>query len=134
MSPRKLAAFCASVLSVALLAGCGSDDSDDAVEDPSSDQSSTSTAAAGDPTSAPPVALPACDKVWRKGATLPGDYDGCTKGGKDVEAEGLDCSSGQVIVRFADRFWAVPGGRIHRSEGPLLRDSTYKKKLAVCRG
>ena len=136
MSRRSLAAFSAPVLSVVLLAGCGSDDSGNAAEDPGSDSStpatpstpiSSDTAPAGPP-------LPACGDIWKVGATLPESYIGCDQGGTQMPAETFECSSGQILVTYGDTYWAVLEGKVQQAKGPLLRDPAFVEDQTVCRG
>ena len=132
------------MLAGVVLAGCGSE-TDNAADDASSGTSSSSTppstpASATDTTAASPTAKAApagtraCAEVWRAGARLPKAYSGCESGGLLGEPDGLGCSSGQMLLRHDDRFWAVRGGEIARSEGPLLDSKVYKRDLETCRG
>lgn len=136
MTPRLLLALGAPVLSVVLLGGCGSD-SDTAADDTATPRSSDSTPE--DPassTSADVIAggFPECAEVWQEGRTLPEDYLGCMEGETPFDLDGIECESGQFIVKHDDRFWAVAGGRIARAKGRLLQDPDYKDDLATCRG
>ena len=136
MSPRLLAAFCVPVLSVALLAGCGSDDSDGSdgtADDPVSDTPSASSPASTDTAAAVPP-LPACADVWRAEAVLPDPYEGCLEGDRAMPAASFECSSGQLIVTYDDTYWAVAGGKIQQAKGALLKDPNYKKQFTACRG
>ncbi len=72
--------------------------------------------------------------MWKAGAKLPAGYKGCLDGDEAVKADNLACSSGQRIVRHADRFYGVPGGKIYRTKGPLEKDKGYLDKIEVCRG
>lgn len=122
-----------------LLAGCGSDD-DGKADDTSSpsvasSESSTAASAAPSATTTPaPAGMRACTEVWQAGAKLPRAYRGCADGaGLLVAPDRIGCSSGQALVRH-QRFWAVAGGPIARTAGPLLDDEAYAAALTSCRG
>ncbi len=137
MTPRVLLALGASVLSAALLGGCGSDGDaaadDTASESPSAPSGTTSEAT--DPSeSATGGGFPDCAKVWRAGRTLPEDYLGCVEGTTPFDLDGIECESGQFIVKHDERFWAVAGGRIAKADSTLLKDPDYTDDLATCRG
>lgn len=135
MTPRLLLALGAPVLSVVLLSGCGSD-SDTAADDTASPASDSTPADASTTAeeSADAGGFPDCADVWQEGRTLPEDYLGCMEGETPFDLDGIECESGQFIVKHDDRFWAVAGGRIARAEGSLLEDPDYKDDLATCRG
>ena len=125
----------ALVLPVALLSACGGDSGSSAA-DPAgtasvSDTPSSSEAIA-DPSSEAPD-WPACDSIWVEGQQIPGGYKGCLDGSDQVAADNLSCSSGQRIVRYADRFYGVAGGKIYESMGPLDKDKAYLKMVRTCR-
>lgn len=116
----------ASLLLLALAAGCG-DDSPDATEgtDPASSSSGS--------TAAPPGA-PACDDVWQDGEKLPRSYRGCVDGsGAYVPQDGLSCSSGQRMVRYDDQYYGVLGGTVHEATQPLDQDRDYRTAVRSCR-
>jgi hypothetical protein len=98
-----------------------------------------STSSASDPASAEPSGepvppgTPVCTDVWIGDAELPRTYKGCDEDGSYVKADGLGCSSGQRIIRYADRFYAVPGGTIHEADGSLDQDSEYQAAVRRCR-
>lgn len=138
MTPRVPLALGASVLSVALLGGCGSD-GDTAADDTSSESPSGSPSVAESEStdaseSATGGGFPDCGEVWRVGRTLPEDYLGCVEGTTPFDLDGIECESGQFIVKHDDRFWAVAGGRIAKADSTLLKDPDYKDDLATCRG
>ncbi|HWJ10191.1 MAG TPA: hypothetical protein VNS46_12495 [Nocardioides sp.] len=120
-----------------LLAGCGSD-SDGTADDTSSPTGSVSTTAASSAPSASttpaPAGTPRCGAVWKDGAKLPRVYRGCADEGLLVAADRIGCSSGQALVRYGNRFWAVAGGPIARTSGALLKDDDYTAALTSCRG
>ncbi len=138
-----------ALLGLALLTGCGSE-SDDA-ENASDDTSSSTPTESGTetsqptsepsqtPTSAPPTSeavppgTPACADVWTAGAVLPRTYSGCADGETYVPADKLGCSSGQRLVRYADRFYAIAGSDISEADGPLMKDKDYGSAAARCR-
>jgi hypothetical protein len=107
-----------AALGLALLAACGE-------EEPSA----TST---GDSSASPTAAgEPACTEIWVDGATLPDPYKGCYDEAGFVKAERLPCSSGQVVVTYADRSYAVPGNRVN-DEGSLATSKQFGKVKAQC--
>ena len=125
---------------LALLSACG-DDSGSSAADPA-ETTSTSTASPSDtPASSEPTAeptseapdWPACDAIWVEGQKIPGGYKGCLDGSDQVRADNLSCSSGQRIVRYADRFYGVAGGKIYETTGPLDKDKGYLKMVRTCR-
>ena len=113
---------------VAVAAGCGSDDADPSPA-PVATASETTPSAA----SLPAGTLP-CAAVWEDRATLPRSYKGCADdSGQLVPSDPLACSSGQKIIRYDDRFYAVPGGTIHAADAPLSEDSEYRAAVLRCR-
>ena len=129
------------------LTACGGD-SDSTATDPDASDSSTATDSAS-PTEAtetaeasetpsettPPTPdWPACGDVWVADAQLPLGYKGCLEGDEAVKADNLSCSSGQRIVRYDDSFFAVAGGTIYETSGPLEKDKEYLQKVRTCRG
>lgn len=75
-----------------------------------------------------------CSKVWVADQELPGRYPGCLDGEVAVGADRLGCSSGQGMIRFDDRFYAVPGGTIYQTDTALSEDRGYRAAVAICRG
>jgi hypothetical protein len=129
------------------LAACGGD-SDSTATDPDASDSSTASDT-GSPSEAtettepsetpsetmPPAPdWPACGDVWVADARLALGYKGCLEGDEAVKADNLSCSSGQRIVRYDDSFFAVAGGTIYETSGPLDKDELYLKKVRTCRG
>lgn len=133
MNYRTLLALGAPVLSVVLLAGCGSD-SDDTAADDTGASSSPSTPASEEPDDSSAGGFPTCEEVWQEGATLAEDYLGCMDGATPVDLDGIECESGQFIITYDDRFWAVADGPIAMADGALLDDPDYQDVLASCRG
>lgn len=132
---------------LAWLAGCGSsDDAQDpaaagsAGSTPSAVQSQSDPGMATSPSAATPSSSPApaswsgCGTVWKDGATLPRAYRGCADAGAAVPAHHVGCESGQSIVTYAEHFFAVPGGRITRTEQVLKNSPAYAASIATCRG
>lgn len=125
-----------------LLAGCGSDDgsaedgtSPSASPSSSAPASSVSPTAEAKPTTTPaPAGTPDCAQVWQVGSTLPKGYAGCAEAGVLVAPDGLGCSSGQVLVRYDERLWAVRGGAIAGGDTPLQDSKEYRKIVSTCRG
>jgi len=77
---------------------------------------------------------PACGDVWVADARLALGYKGCLEGDEAVKADNLSCSSGQRIVRYDDSFFAVAGGTIYETSGPLEKVKVYLQKVRTCRG
>lgn len=119
-----------------LAAGCGDDDADPAptlATERSVESTPTSSTSPSTSPSVPP-GTPSCASVWQDGATLPRPYGGCAdQSGQYVSKDALACSSGQFIVRYDDRFYAVPGGTVHAVDAPLDRDSEYRAAALRCR-
>ena len=133
-STGRIAALAAATLLAGLLAGCGSDSSSSVAQDPgqsgSPTPSHTSKAASHTSKSAPTG--PACAKVWKKGATLPHSYRGCTTSAGWVKAEVYQCSDGHRIVTYAHAFYASPGRSISRAATTLAKDHGFRHTMAVC--
>ena len=129
------------------LAACGGD-SDSTATDPDASDSSTATDTASptevtetsepsetaSETTPPTPDWPACGDVWVADARLALGYKGCLEGDTAVKADNLSCSSGQRIVRYDDSFFAVAGGTIYETSGPLEKDKVYLQKVRTCRG
>ena len=126
------------------LAACGGD-SDSTATDPDASDSSAATDTASPTETAEPSETasettpptpdwPACGDVWVADARLPLGYKGCLEGDTAVKADNLSCSSGQRIVRYDDSFFAVAGGSIYETSGPLEKDKVYLQKIRTCRG
>lgn len=81
-----------------------------------------------------PADAPDCSSTWARGAILPLRYKGCVSDAGYIKADVLGCSSGQRIVRYADRWYAVQGGVVSRAGGPLLKDPDYRDMVTDCRG
>lgn len=128
----------ALLLALPAAAGC-SGGTTEASSDPSpsaerSPASSSSPSEPASPAAAVPDGTPACAEVWRPGGTVPRGYRGCERDGALVPEDALGCSSGQRIVRFDDRFWAVPGGPVQQAAGPLADDPDHLADVRSCRG
>ena len=126
------------------LTACGGD-SDSTATDPDASDSSTATDTASPTETAEPSETasettpptpdwPACGDVWVADARLAFGYKGCLEGDTAVKADNLSCSSGQRIVRYDERFFAVAGGTIYETSGPLEKDKLYLQKIRTCRG
>jgi hypothetical protein len=72
--------------------------------------------------------------VWRDGVTLPHTYAGCVAGGDEVAVQDRPCEFGKRLVTYADHFYAVRSGTIHRTRGPLEKDRGYRAAMASCQG
>lgn len=131
---RRAAGWRSGVPALLLLASLGlvscGDDSPVAAEETSSPAGETSGEPSGEPV---PPGTPVCSEVWTEGAELPRRYKGCDEDGAFVAADGLGCSSGQKIVRYAEHFYAVPGGTIHETADPLDEDREYRAAERRCR-
>lgn len=145
----------ALVLGLVVLAGCGSEDAeptagdsagdtagDTASSTPSDAATSSASPEPSEPTSEPttsaspevPAGTPACGEVWVEDARIPRGYRGCVDDtGAYVRADRLGCSSGQALIRYADRFYGVAGGTVSRTAGPLLDDPDYTETVEGCR-
>lgn len=133
----------AAVLVVLALAGCGDDDTpaDSGATSSAPVTPQATTSAASEPTrdlptkSSPtiPADAPDCADVWASGARLPNGYKGCVAGEQYVRADTLSCSSGQGIVKYDDRFWAVRGGTISQADD-IYESDVYLDSVARCRG
>lgn len=139
-----------SLAAVLLLGGCGDDTASDPSAADGSDASpsppaSVTTSEPAEPTpSESPIEptetteplpdWPACVEVWVEDAQLPGDYKGCLEGEAAVKAKNRYCEFGKKLVTYADRFWAVRGGRINDAHGPLQDSEDYRNDLASCQG
>ena len=108
-----------------LSAGCGSDDGGTAT-DPAPTAPTSSTA--------PAAAHPDCATVWVEGSRLAAGYRGCDADGTFVAARRIECSSGQTIVRYDNRYWAVRGGLIKAVDGGLNASKAYLDDLGTCLG
>jgi hypothetical protein len=122
---RRSAALVPALALAALCAGgCGSDSAE-------SGNDATSPSATG--SSAPAVAAAACSAVWKDGAQLPRTYRGCSEDDQLVKPDVLGCSSGQRMVRYADRYYAVYGGTVHEASPSLEKDRDYRAAVLSCR-
>lgn len=120
------AALAAAILT--LLAACG-DDEPTTASDPSAGAEESSEPTEAETTEAPD--WPSCADVWVDEATLPQGYKGCLDGDTAVKADRQGCSSGQVLVIYDDRFYAVLGGPVNETEG-LAQDSHYRSAKQSC--
>ena len=117
---------------------CGAEDGDAGAAD---EPTPTATSSSTDPDPSDetdggsvPKNAPACAGVWREGTTLPRVYAGCVAdGGVYMRSDRLSCSSGQRMVRYDNRFYAVPGGTVHQARPTLAEDRDYRDALASCR-
>jgi hypothetical protein len=132
---------CLPLLAVLVLGlgACGSQTSDSAAPDASGSLSSSPSATgtptgSASPSASAPAGTPDCSAVWKDGTTIPRAYRGCADAhGGYVRKDGLACSSGQTIIRFADRFYGVAGGTVHHTATALLSDRGYRAAVLRCR-
>lgn len=125
----------ALVVSLALLASvgltsCGDEEPTATGSSSSSDPSSTAPSESMEP--APP-GTPECSEIWQDGHRVPRFYAGCADEGAYVKREAIGCSSGQRMVTYADRFYAVLGGDVHEATEPLEQDDDYTASVRRCR-
>jgi len=118
------------------LGGCGSETADSA-SDPTASQSTPSdpvlTTSPTSPTTEAVPDWPACDSVWKGGATLKRSYRGCLDSEEPVKADRILCSFGTPIVTYAHRFYAQPGHQIH-DEGSLKDSAEFQHDIDICTG
>ena len=110
-----------------LVTGCGSEQ-----QSGTAGPSSGGPSVSGNGPSAPP-GTQQCASVWKDGVTLDRRYRGCLDGAAFVPRDALGCESGQFIIRYADRYYAVPGGTVHAATTPLDRDRHYRAAVYRCR-
>lgn len=82
----------------------------------------------------PSKPLPKCSAVWAKDADLPRHYQGCSKAGKDVAPHHIDCSSGQRVYVYANRFWAIRGHVISEAPRGFAHSKAFNDMWGTCRG
>lgn len=116
----------ALALPLALVTACGNDSTT------ATDKSPTKAPASS--TSSRPDPSPQCDSVWKAGATLPGGYQGCYEGTKQVKASGRYCEFGKPLITYDERFYAVSHGRIIEAKQSFAKDARYQDTLAKCSG
>lgn len=138
----RLGRAAAFALAAVVLTGCGGYTATDATGESPEPSPSVSVIPApsegssepSEPASEPvPEGTPECSAVWQEGAALPRTYAGCADPDGYVERDVLACSSGQRMVRYADRFYGVLGGTIHQASGPLEQDRDYMAAIRRCR-
>jgi hypothetical protein len=112
------------LLAALVLAGCGDDSSDTGADGgtPSGSESPSTTPEG-----------PECSEVW-SGDTLPKNYDGCVRDSEMVAADKRSCASGQVVVTFDDRYYAVLGGPVNDVGAPLEESDQYRRAMRSCGG
>ena len=118
-----------AVLAALALASCGQQDGGESADDR---PASGSSASAPSGEEAPP-GTPECTDIWVAGGQIPRGYHGCAdEAGAFVERDVLGCSSGQRMVRYADRFWGVLGGTVNEADGSLDEDRDYRESMRNC--
>lgn len=118
---------CAALAALAL-ASCGQQDGGGSAEEQRDAEASSSPAG-----EEAPAGTPDCSEVWQEGAAIPRAYKGCAdEAGVYVERDVLGCSSGQRMVRYADRFWGVLGGTVNEAQGSLEEDRDYRTSMRNC--
>lgn len=110
------------------LGGCG-----DTVDEPSqAAESSESTGTTEDPSEKPVPDGPACEEIWVDDQNLPRSYRGCVDDGAWVAADTRRCSSGQVLVSHADRYYGAKGAVVNDVGEPLEENRQYQRALRSC--
>lgn len=126
-----------ALVSLAALTACSGEKSSNTVAD--EDTTATASGSGAGPTSTAPAPTsssaaapwPSCAEVWVADAEFPQKYPGCVEGDDRVRAEKMYCSSGQVIVTYADRFYAVQGKHVNETAG-LSGDASYSRAKKSC--
>lgn len=126
---RRTAGSALAAAILTLLAACG-DDEPTTASDPSAEPDDTSSQPTEGETAEVPD-WPSCAEIWVDGADLPQGYKGCLDGDTEVKADRQPCSSGQVLVTYDERFYAVVGGPVNETEG-LAQDSQYRSAKQSC--
>jgi hypothetical protein len=103
-------------------------------EDPSTTADDTASSAGSSESSSPSSDAPTCDDVWQDGAKLPKPYRGCLDGDRVDKGHGLPCSSGQHLYSYDDHYYAVEGGVITDTGGPLNKSEKYLADAHRCLG
>ena len=111
------------------LGGCGEEETTPTAA-PSDTASVSVTPSPSSTKSATVEPPPPCNDVWG-GKQLPRRYQGCRRGGELVKARKLFCSSGQVIVTFEGRYYAVPGGPVN-DVGSLDDSEQFQQASRSC--
>lgn len=96
-------------------------------------ESEPSATASSDQPDGAGSALPDCTEVWQDGETLPADYSGCVADGEPVAAKRQRCASGQVLVTYADRYYAA-AGQVINDVGELASSKAYQRAERACDG
>lgn len=137
MRPRtRVLAAVGMAAAILLFSACGEGSSTTA-DDPAgtagtSDSSTSSSVASG--STSPASDAPACADVWQAGAKLPKPYRGCLDGDRVDRGQALPCSSGQRLYSYDDRYYAVAGGVITDTGGPLKKSKKYLADAHRCLG
>ena len=131
MRPRtRVLAAVGMAAAILLFPACGEDSSTTADDTASSAGESSSSSESTSPSSD----APACEDVWQDGAKLPKPYRGCLDGDTVDKGHGLLCESGQHLYSYDDRYYAVAGGVITDTGGPLAKSEKYIADAHRCRG
>lgn len=130
-----LAALALPLLLVGACGGDGGVSAADPAPTTSSAAAEEGSAEEGSASASPDdVTGPQCSEVWVAGAQLPGGYRGCYDDTERVRAGGRYCEFGKPLLTYADRFYAVRGGRIAEAAKPFASDPGYQDVLAKCSG
>lgn len=113
-------------MAVASLAACGDETADTGA---SSGSAATATDSA---TPTESVREPLCSAVWTVGQDVPEGYEGCSDETGWVPADEYLCDSGQLLVTYADRYYAATGAQVNDAEGSLADSTPYQKARKRC--
>lgn len=115
------------------LGGCGEDSDAPSSATGSSETADSDSSESGTPTT-PAHEGPSCEEVWVAGSKLPQAYRGCLEGETWVRAEAEHCASGQVLVTYADRYYAAKGAVVNDVGESLAKNAKYQQALRSCGG
>ncbi len=135
----------AALAGALFLTGCGSESGTNNAADstpPSTQQSvgtqsPSTTPSSGDPSPSQEAHPngPDCSSVWKVGASLPGDYQGCVDAaGAWVEPQVIKCSVGNKIVRADPNLYGVPGHLIRAANPTYEKNKEYQRVFLTCTG
>lgn len=126
---RTAAAAGLAALVCLLVAGCGGEEPKQTREIVAGNDATSSASETSTVESLPD--WPDCSEVWVADAAFPAKYRGCLADGVAVRADTVTCSSGQALVTYDDRFYAVKGEHVNETQG-LGRDRAYRRAMNAC--
>lgn len=122
----------AALLLVVSLSACGGNGSDGSPKAINSDGTVESTPGKT-PSNGPK--LPACEDIWKAGATLPTDYAGCILSGETRLEQSTKCKDGTRLIVHDEQFYALTSQKIVEVNVAPLEDSpAYGKVFSACTG